>query len=166
MRTIDSRSQGFPKSLGSSNTRDLRMQTILPGRLWIAPAADVNSLRAFLNENGRAVIELAAEEPPATIPRDLIVVRFPLLDGPGNDAVTLELAMTTLRSLMQREIPTLVTCSAGMSRSPCIVAAGLALAENRAFDECLSEVTSIGPVDISPGLLQDVMDAFSRLRDG
>lgn len=134
------------------------MRTIIPDRLWIAPSADVNSLREFLNADGGAIVQLAHEEPPVSAPRDLIIGRFPLNDGAGNNETVVRAALIVLRFLIENAVPTLVTCGAGMSRSPCIVAAALALTNHRELNDCLSEVTAAGPVDISPALLAEVRE--------
>ena len=65
----------------------------------------------------QALVQLAAEEPVIQAPRDLIHVRIPLLDGPGNRAEFLTLAIRTVAALLTLRVPTLVCCGAGMSRS-------------------------------------------------
>ena len=90
-------------------------------------------------------------------PRDLIYCRFPLLDGAGNDANLLELAINTLAGLIRMRIPTLVCCDMGLSRSPAVAAAALALAAHReAPEDCLQRVTQEHRSDVSPGLWSEI----------
>jgi hypothetical protein len=62
--------------------------------------------------------------------------------------------------LLRAGVPTLVGCAAGMSRSVCIAAGGVALAEGRGLDESLMLVVGSGPADVSPGLLGQLGDAI------
>src|SRR5258708_1657799 len=73
-----------------------------------------------------AVVRRAGEDPPLQPPRELIYCRFPLLDGSGNRGELLSVAVRTVGTLLERKLPTLVCCGAGMSRSPAIAAAALA----------------------------------------
>ena len=61
------------------------------------------------------------------------------------------------------KIPTLVCCGAGMSRSPAIVAAALALVERAPFEDCLRRVARHHPSDVSPGLWSEVVKLPSAL---
>ncbi len=62
------------------------------------------------------------------VTRDLVYCRFPLVDGAGNDARILKMAVHTVAELLRKEVKTLVFCSAGMSRAPSIAAAALTVA--------------------------------------
>ncbi|MCA9067699.1 MAG: dual specificity protein phosphatase family protein [Planctomycetaceae bacterium] len=94
--------------------------------LWIGNAGDLKDVRAVC-ETVEAVVEVADSEPLAELPRSLIRCRFPLSDGGENPAWLLLLAATTVSTFLQSGVPTLVCCSAGMSRSVCVAAAGIAL---------------------------------------
>jgi len=85
------------------------------------------------------------------------------LDGAGNDAVLLSLAIKSVRELIRHNVPTLVCCSAGMSRSPAIVAAALSLVQNAGIDECLRSISAHHPTDVSPGLWDEIVHATSRI---
>ena len=63
-------------------------------------------------------------------------------------------------------VPVLVACSASLSRSLCIAAAGIALAENRPLAEILTTVAGSGPADISPGLLTQLGQALRSQEAG
>jgi protein-tyrosine phosphatase len=95
---------------------------------------------------------LAVEEPPLQLPRELVYLRFPLRDGADNPHDLLELAVGALASLIRHREPTLACCGAGMSRSPAVAAAALALITVESADEVLKRVWKGRPGDVSPGL--------------
>jgi hypothetical protein len=107
-----------------------------------------------------AVVELADSEPFAVLPRELIRCRFPLSDGGDNAPWLLRLAAETVASLLRAGVPVLVCCSAGMSRSLCMAAGGVALAEKRSLAEALSVVVGSNPADVSPRLLMQMQQSL------
>ncbi len=119
--------------------------------------------RQLLGAGIEAVVQLALEEPALQPPRELLFCRFPLLDGPGNDARTLSLAVTTVAGLLERRVPTLVCCGAGVSRSPALAAAALALARRQTPEECLRRVAEHHPCDVTPGLWNEVLHVLGPL---
>jgi hypothetical protein len=52
--------------------------------LWIGHVGDVRDPRSLFSTGTLAVIDLALNEPPASLPRELVYCRFPLIDGAGN----------------------------------------------------------------------------------
>jgi protein-tyrosine phosphatase len=104
----------------------------------------------------RAVVDLAYEEPPPALPRELILIRVPLTDGEGNSRKSLELAIGSVERLLQSAIPTLVACSAGLSRSPLIAAAAISRVERITLQSALQRIQQVKPLDVSPRLLKDV----------
>jgi protein-tyrosine phosphatase len=108
-----------------------------------------------------AVFELADSEPIAILPRELVRCRFPLSDGGSNASWLLRLACELLASLLRAGVPTLVCCSGGLSRSICITAGGLTLAEGRPLEEALTLVVGSRPADVSPGLLAQVRNSLA-----
>jgi hypothetical protein len=135
------------------------MRPIIPELLWIGNALDLRDVRGVLSLGIRAVIDLAANEPPVQYPRDIAYCRFPLSDGTENDPAILRLAVHSTAEFVKARMPTLVACSAGMSRSPAIVAAALALVEGKPPDDVLRRIASSGPHDVAPGLWFDVKRA-------
>jgi protein-tyrosine phosphatase len=103
-----------------------------------------------------ALVDLTREEPPAAVPRDLVYCRFPLIDGAENPRWLLRSAIETTARLLLAHVPTLICCGAGMSRSPAIAAAAMAIAEGRPIEECLTEISRYEPHDVSPALWDDV----------
>jgi hypothetical protein len=122
--------------------------------LWIGNARDARDIKGVLNRGIEAIIDLAMEEPTIATTRELVYLRFPLMDGEGNPPWLLRIAVDALVELVAAKVPTLVACGAGMSRSPALVAAALAPHENRSMADVLRMIPS--PVDVSPGLLRSL----------
>lgn len=140
------------------------MNQIRPHALWIGHAGDGRAYREVFAAGIRAVVQLATEDPPLQPPRELLYVRVPLLDGGGNEIDLLAFAIDAVAGLIERRIATLVCCGMGMSRSPAIVAAALALASGSDVVECLRGVVGQHPADVSPGLWADVRAAVAARR--
>jgi protein-tyrosine phosphatase len=132
----------------------------VPGySLWLGHVVDLRDLCAVLDSGILAVADLALNEPPAAVTRELVYCRFPLTDGHGNPKWLLRSAVDCVAGLLRSATPTLVCCGAGMSRSPAIAAAALVRACGLPPAEALALVAGAGPADISPGLWQEVLDA-------
>ncbi len=136
------------------------MRSVDGFRLWFGHVGDVRDLRALLSTGIQAAVDLALNEPPAVLPRELIYCRFPLIDGVGNPQWLLRAAVDCVAAVLQSDIPTLVYCSAGMSRSPCIAAAAIARIRGCPADEALIWVAKSGTVDVMPGLWAEVKAAI------
>jgi protein-tyrosine phosphatase len=131
--------------------------------LWIGPALNTVGLRQ-VHENGiEALVDLAINEPIPQLTRELIYCRFPIVDGAGNRPELLKLAVTTTADLIRSHTPTLVFCSAGMSRSPAVAAAALAVATGQSPADSLAEVLGSGPRDLSPPLWQDIVQLLGEM---
>lgn len=137
------------------------MRAIGQSPLWIGTARDARDLHALSRHEIAAVIDLAMEEPPATLPRETTYCRLPLLDGAGNSPAALRRTAELVRSFLDEQTPFLVACSGGMSRAPAMAAAGWALARGMPLAEALQVVCAGGPCDIHPGLLADLQQLFS-----
>lgn len=140
------------------------MQQISQYPLWLGHAGDGRNVQQLFAAGIRARVELAGEEAPAPTPRDLIACRFPLVDGAGNDEQVLALALRTVAELMRREVPTLVCCGAGMSRSPAVAAGALTLAFGERPEVWLKRIADQRPTDIAPALWSAVVDTVAALR--
>ena len=133
------------------------MKQILPHRLWLGHAGDGRDFQQLFEAGIQASVQLAAEEPVILAPRELIHVRIPLLDGPGNRAEFLTLAIRTVAAFLTLRVPTLVCCGAGMSRSPCIAAAALAMTSGESPGQALRRIVEQRPCDVSPSLWNEVI---------
>ena len=78
------------------------------------------------------------------------------MDGAQECRGVLAAAIQTLVALLRNRVPTLVHCGAGMSRSPVVVAAALAIVEGRSPDDLLRQIVAGQPHDVSPQLWQAV----------
>lgn len=132
------------------------MREIIPQTLWIGNARDARNVKSVLDLGISAIIDLAMEEPSATFPREIVYCRLPLVDGEENNPSVLQTAIETLVRFIHAEVPTLVACSGGMSRSPAIVAAALSKINATSFDEAIKQIASIGPCDVAPGLWNEI----------
>lgn len=132
------------------------MRRIAGGPLWLGNARDARDLRVVLDAGIEAIVDLAMEETPVSPTRELVYFRVPLVDGEGNSPTMLILATDAVGVLLYEGTPTLVACSAGMSRSPAVVAVALARQEYRPPLDVLAELSRLGPIDVSPGLWQDL----------
>jgi protein-tyrosine phosphatase len=139
------------------------MREIFPGRLWIGNAGDGRAPERLLAAGVVAVINLAAEEPSPVLPRSMVYCHFPLMDGAQEGQTALEAAIQTLASLLRNQVPTLVYCGAGMSRSPAIVAAALSIAQGGRPEDRLREIVAGQPHDVSPQLWEAVQRACRML---
>jgi protein-tyrosine phosphatase len=124
--------------------------------LWLGHAGDGRDLRAVHRAGLLALVDLAVNEPPVAVTRELAYCRFPLVDSPGNPPWLLRAAVETTAGLLRAEVPTLLFCANGMSRTPAVAAAAIALARGLAPEEALALVAKAGPHDVSPGLWQEV----------
>src|SRR5262245_5002867 len=129
------------------------MREIIPQQLWLGHALDCRDLRLLHATGIAAVVDLAYEEPPAQLSRDLIYCRFPLLDGSGNSPAILQAAVAITAQLIQDRVPTLVCCGAGMSRSPAIVATALARVRGTSLENELAQFIAGHPHDVALPLL-------------
>ncbi len=132
------------------------MREILSGQLWLGNAGDGRDPTRLVQAGVAAVVNLAAEEPSPNLPRSMIYCRFPIMDGAQDTRGILDLAIRTLVSLLQQRIPTLVHCSAGMSRSPAVAAAALSVAFGGSPEERLRQIVAGQPHDVSPRLWEAV----------
>jgi protein-tyrosine phosphatase len=135
------------------------VRAVIPNALWISNAREARDVRAVLALGIAAVVDLAIEEPPIAFPRDVVYCRLPLVDGAGNPPAVVKAAVETTANLVRGEVPTLVTCGGGMSRSPAIVAAALARLERASLQESLERVAASGPHDVSAAFWRDVLEA-------
>lgn len=139
------------------------MREIVPGRLWIGNAGDGRHSERLLAAGVGAVINLAAEEPSPVLPRSMVYCHFPIMDGAQDGQGILDVAIRTLVSLLKNQVPTLVYCGAGMSRSPAVVAVALSIVQGGKAKERLREVVAGYPHDVSPQLWEAVQDASRRI---
>jgi protein-tyrosine phosphatase len=135
-----------------------------PGlRLWVGSARDARDFRSLFDQSIQAVIDLALEELPAQLPRELLYCHLPLVDGPGNPPWLLRAAVQFTGSLITSQTNVLIACGMGMSRSPCIGAAALAYANGGKAEDYLTNLLATGVADMAPGLWKEVLETLEAL---
>jgi hypothetical protein len=122
--------------------------------LWVGNARDARDIKGVLGAGIRAVVDLAMEEPPVSPTRELVYLRFPLVDGDGNEPKLLRAMLQAVTALVRERVPTLVACGMGMSRS--LAVAGVAFATVYGLDPPDVLTTVRGPGDVSPALLREL----------
>ena len=137
------------------------MRQIASHRLWIGTALDARDLPRLYELEIAAVIDLALEEKSAMLAREIVYCRFPLMDGGGNSPAVLRAAVEMTVRLVKENVPTLVACGAGMSRSPAVVAMALAKINDKSPDECLAALVAGQPHDVSPLFWDDLQRALA-----
>ncbi len=138
------------------------MREAVPGRLWVGNADDARDAAGLYRTNIQVIVDLAFEEPPAQLPRDFLYCRFPVMDGAGTLPDVLEMAVSTVAKLLKTDLRCLVSCSAGMSRSPAVVACAWARNTERSPEECLLEITCGQPHDVSPVLWSELLNVITQ----
>ena len=139
------------------------MHEIHPNLLWIGHAIDVREPQPIFNAGITAVIDVAYEEPPAQIPRQLTYCRFPLNDGGGNDPKILLQTLMTATDFLRSNTRTIIACSAGMSRSPTVAAFALAHHLDQKPDEVITRIADIRSLELKPELWADMLKTFDKL---
>lgn len=148
---------------GSSQKHSEPMREIITLQLWIGNAVEAQDQRRVNDLEIAAVVDLAREQPPLQLSRDLVYCRFPLIDGPDNPPALLAAAIQTTALLIREKARMMVCCGAGLSRSPAIVAAAMALVREEPTDECLNRIADMAPLDIVPALWNDVACVYNRI---
>lgn len=121
--------------------------------LWVGTARDARDIKGVLDAGIQAVVDLAAEEPPVAPTRDLVYVRYPLVDGNGNEPKLLRATLGGVVALIRQRIPTLIACGMGMSRAPAVAAVALGTVYRVPPADVL---TTLGHADVHPVLLRDL----------
>lgn len=142
------------------------MYNIIENLLWVGNAANARDARLLNDNEIRAVVDVAYEEAPANVPRAMIYVRVPLLDGSGNSPTHLRFAVKSLFALISDGQQTLISCSAGMSRSVAIAAMSWALFSHRNPEEMLQSIATHHPHDVSSTFWQELNETFQSSPPG
>lgn len=140
------------------------MYELHPNLLWLGNAFDAREPRLLFDAEITAVVDVAYEEPPANLPRQLTYLRFPLLDGGGNDRCLLILAVQSVVNLLHTNTRTIVACSAGMCRSPTITAFALACHLGITPETVLERIAAIKSLEIKSHLWNDVAGVFPNVQ--
>jgi hypothetical protein len=126
--------------------------------LWVGTARDARDIKGVLDAGIEAIVDLAMLCEPVTPPRELVYLRFPLVDGGDNPPWQLTAAVQAVAGLLKLGAPTLVACDGGMSRSIVIASAALwfLMPLKTSLDDVLAALAASGPCDVQPRLWTDV----------
>jgi protein-tyrosine phosphatase len=133
------------------------MNCFIQNQLWQGNSVEAGDVRAILDLGVQAVVDLAAEEEPIRYPRDILMLRYPIVDGAGNPRWLLESIVSSLHGLLANEIPTFVYCRAGLSRSPAFCAAALARFRNVSMEEAIAQMFGNRSFDVSTALWSELV---------
>lgn len=139
------------------------IRDVYKGLIYIGDAISARDVKQIYDHEFVAVLDLAANEPPAMLGRDIIYCRFPLSDDDSNEVGVVSAAIECLYSLIKRDYRTLVTCSAGLSRSPVIAAAAISIQTGGPLAAVLAQITMSAPHDVSPTLFSSVQRVHAKL---
>jgi hypothetical protein len=137
---------------------------LLDDYLQVDNRSNARDLKYIYDNEFAAVVDLALDEPPAQLGRDIMYFRVPIVDGAGNSRASIETAILCVSTLLKNSQKTMVACSHGMSRSPVIAAAGMSLFLNEDPDICLSAVSKQRRLDVSPDLWLLTKDILAELK--
>jgi protein-tyrosine phosphatase len=131
-------------------------------RLYLGIASDADRL-AVANPVGiSAVVNISTEKSEHKRP-GLIYLHYPVRDGASVEPAVFEEVVTAIARQVQRG-KVLVHCSAGMSRSPVMVAAYLRYAGHECFECALQTIAELRPlIDPNPVLVLSAK-RYLRLR--
>lgn len=138
------------------------MHEIIPKLLWVGNAGDLHKPAAIEIAEIKAIVQVALAEQMPSLSRELLLSHFPIMDGSGNPRGIIAAALELTASLVRNRVVTLVCCSGGMSRSPCIAAGAMAMVRGTDPDEMLREIVQGRPHDVSPGLWESVRSHVQR----
>jgi atypical dual specificity phosphatase len=99
-------------------------------------------------------VKLTNREPTQGYPKELDVARFPMMDGPRNEAEKFNRAVESVAELLRDGESVLVHCAAGKSRSVTVTAAALSVVEETTFEESLDAVRRCRDTNAHPALIE------------
>jgi protein-tyrosine phosphatase len=143
----------------------LILREVIPSQLWIGGVGDIVDPRSLYESGVEAILHLAASTLPTKLSREIVYCRVPIIDGAENSPERLKFVIETGVMLVKNKVPTLIACSAGMSRSPSITAAVLSVIQQKSADEVLEEILKDSPADVSPVLWEAVKTAVQAIHD-
>ena len=133
--------------------------------LWIGNAQEIRDPRKLAALGITTVIDIAANEEPATLPSDFTYVRVPLNDGGGNEDARLFLAIQTVANVVRSGSPAAIACSYGMSRAPTVTAFGLSEVLNKPATEIIQRIAEQRSLDVNPILWNHTESVVEKFRN-
>lgn len=125
------------------------MRQIVPDHLGIGNAIDVWDALYLLVASIEPVVVVAYEVPLVVLTRDIVHCRFPSIDESGNRPIARCRDRKSCEPI-RRHVSRPVRCVTGMSRSPEIVTVALGIVRNDSPDNCVRELITRNPHEVSP----------------
>lgn len=91
----------------------MTIRAVIPQQLSCGNAADARDPKVLAAHQIAAVLDVAAEEAPACLPRDRVSIRIPLADSGDNSPEQLRLALSVAASLLSSGLSTLILLQRG-----------------------------------------------------
>lgn len=136
------------------------MRQVPGAKLWIGSGDDPSISSAITEAEIAAVVDLAKGDKPPSSVRGPLFLHVPLVDNAGNSPELLRKAIDAVAALVRDDVPTLVYCNRGLSRSAAIAAAALAKAHDKDANETASALCRDLDVDVSVALWMDLLAAI------
>jgi len=131
--------------------------------VYIGDMNDATDRDAIRDTDISTVVMLTNREPTQGYPREVDVVRCPMMDGPRNEAETFNRAVESVTELLREGESVLVHCAAGKSRSVTVTAAALSLVEKNSFEESLEVVRQCRDINPHPALIERGKNAVKAI---
>lgn len=138
-------------------------------KLYLGNSSDAKNLPQLINHNIDVVLNVANDlsyhiEHKYEHGKELVQYKVGMTDGLNNAPELFVAAVLTLKGLLDRGNTILIHCHQGRSRSPSVIAAYLAIKENKTFLEKLQELAAIRSiVNPEPGMIQYALSCMPKV---
>lgn len=132
-------------------------------RLLLGTSEDLKDIRTVLGEGISAIIDLGIEEPVPLLPRATNYCRLTLSDDGENDPATVAAAIRMAATFLAGDHDVLICCHAGLSRSPSVAAAALAITRGQSASHALCMLGGLKRTDVSAAFWNQVVTVLSTM---
>jgi atypical dual specificity phosphatase len=122
--------------------------------IYIGNIQDASDHEGIREAGISTVVKLTNREPTRGYPKEVDVVRHPMMDGPRNEGKIFRRAVESVTELLRDGESVLVHCAAGKSRSVTVTAAALSIVEKNSFEESLDAVRRCRDTNAHPALIK------------
>jgi len=132
--------------------------------LYIGDFQDASRPEKLRERGVDSVLKLTYQDPKEGYPDSVEIHEFIMTDGPQNDYDRFVEATEKLLELFENGNTVFAHCNAGMSRSPTVSAAAIALYEDVEFRSALETIRESRDINPHPILLKQGKDVVEELR--
>jgi len=122
--------------------------------IYVGDIEDASDHEGIREAGISTVVKLTNREPTQGYPKEVDVVRHPMMDGPRNEKERFSRAVESITELLKDGESVLVHCAAGKSRSVTVTAAALSIVEENTFEESLDAVRRCRDINAHPALIK------------